>query len=162
MQQLQLLLDNFSTASLTELILIGSVFVLFISAVLLFRTAGKLKQEYAQVKVMREDLKAFSVAAIGVGKRVLQLERRQKNAQQGQHQPEKIVSYVEPANQAYDEAAFMAKQGHNIESIMSRCGLSHSEAELIYLMNRLDKSARYLKDQQPLTFRFKIFRPLVF
>ncbi len=147
MQQLQLILNSFNNATLTDYILMVSVAVLFISAILLFRTASKLKQEYAQVKVMREDLKAFSVAAIGVGKRVLQLERRQKNihqknAQQVQHQqPEKIVSYVESANQSYDEAAFMAKQGHNTESIMSRCGLSHSEAELIYLMNRLDKSA---------------------
>ena len=88
---------------------------------------------------MRDDLKAFSIAAIGMGKKVLQLEHQQRRAVEN-IQTEKTVSYAEPVNQSYDDAAYMARQGKNIESIMQQCGLSHSEAELIFLMNRLDKA----------------------
>jgi len=120
-------------------ILLVSVLLLCVVSLVLMKMTRKLTKEYNQVKIIKEDLKAFSVAAIGVGKRVIQLERRQQQALKQPVETEKIVTYVEPSNQTYDEAAHMARQGKNIESIMHRCGLSHSEAELIFLMNKLDK-----------------------
>jgi len=141
MNQLNGLTNNLDQFSLPVLILLGSIFLLCISTLLLLRITRKLKQEYKQVKTIREDLKAFSVSAIGVGKRVLQLEQRQRKALKNNSEPERVVTYVEPANQTYDEAAHMARQGKNVESIMHRCGLSHSEAELIFLMNRLDQAS---------------------
>jgi len=143
MNNLEAIFTGIDATALPVYVLIGSMLFLCVTTILLLRMSMKLKKEYAQVKSMREDLKAFSVAAIGVGKRVLQLERRQRDVSQQvqQQQPEKVVTYVEPANQTYDEAAYMAKQGQNVESIMHRCGLSHSEAELIYLMNRLEKAS---------------------
>jgi len=140
MNQLNGLTNNLDQFSLPVFILLGSIFLLCISTLLLLRITRKLKQEYKQVKTIREDLKAFSVSAIGVGKRVLQLEQRQRKALKNNSEPERVVTYVEPANQTYDEAAHMARQGKNVESIMHRCGLSHSEAELIFLMNRLDQA----------------------
>ena len=143
MNYLTPILNSFNETSLPLYLLTGGVLFLCVTTIILLHITRKLKKEYAQVKDMREDLKAFSVAAIGVGKRVLQLEHRQrianKKIESTSKAPEKIVTYVEPANQTYDEAAYMAKQGQNVESIMHRCGLSHSEAELIFLMNRLDK-----------------------
>jgi len=137
MDNIQLITDNLDKSALPLFVFIGNIVFLLVTAVLLQRMTQKLRREYSQVKVIREDLKAFSVAAIGMGKRVLQLEHRHtvENIQ-----TKKVVSYVEPANQSYDEAAHMARQGKNVESIMHQCGLSHSEAELIFLMNRLDKA----------------------
>jgi len=139
MENIQLVVNNLDQSALPLFVFIGNVLFLLVTAILLHRMTQKLRREYAQVKTMRDDLKAFSVAAIGMGKKVLQLEHQQRRA--AENKPiEKAVSYVEPANQTYDEAAHMARQGKNVESIMHQCGLSHSEAELIFLMNRLDKA----------------------
>lgn len=140
MEELTVLMKSFESTELPIYILFSSVFLLLVTTVVLIRMTRKLSKEHQQIKLIKEDLKAFSVAAIGVGKRVLLLERQQRQLKQNPATPEKIVTYVEPANQTYDEAAHMARQGKNVESIMHRCGLSHSEAELIFLMNRLDKA----------------------
>ena len=139
MENIQLVANNLDKTTLPLFVFIGNVIFLLVTAILLQRMSQKLRREYTQVKSMRDDLKAFSVAAIGMGKRVLQLEQRQRHVPENT-QTEKVFTYVEPANQAYDEAAHMARQGKDVEAIMSQCGLSHSEAELIFLMNRLDKA----------------------
>lgn len=141
MNNIQLFLNSLNDFTLPTLILMGSMVFLGVSTLLSLRMTRKLNQEYQQVKTIREDLKAFSIAAIGVGKRVLQLEQRQRQVIENQQHSEKVVTYVEPINQTYDEAAAMARQGQTVEAIIQRCGLSHSEAELIFLMNRLDKAS---------------------
>lgn len=140
MNQLISLINSLNNSALPIYVLFGSVFLLCVTTVLLLQMTRKLSKEHQQVRIIKEDLKAFSVAAIGVGKRVLQLEKKQRILANNPAAPEQVVTYVEPANQTYDEAAHMARQGKNVESIMHRCGLSHSEAELIFLMNRLDKT----------------------
>ncbi len=139
MENIQLVVNNLDKSTLPLFVFMGNVVFLLVTAILLHRMTQKLRREYSQVKTMRDDLKAFSVAAIGMGKKVLKLEHQQRRAVEN-IQTEKVVSYVEPVNQSYDEAAHMARQGKNVESIMHQCGLSHSEAELIFLMNRLDKA----------------------
>ena len=141
MNSLNFILENIGLNSLPILFLLVSVLILCFVSLLLLRMTRRLTKEYNQVKIIREDLKAFSVAAIGVGKRVMLLERKQQKLLKQPAEPEKIVTYVEPPNQTYDEAAHMARQGKSVESIMHRCGLSHSEAELIFLMNRLEKAS---------------------
>ena len=122
-----------------------SMLFLGVTAFISLRMTQKLKHEYRQVKIIRDDLKAFSITAIGVGKRVMQLERRQREliknstGQDGKI-VQQVVTQVETVNQTYEEAAAMARQGNDVETIMKRCALSHSEAELIFLMNRLDKT----------------------
>jgi len=138
------IISSMQVNSVSLYILIGCVLLLSLTIVTLLVMMRKLKREYQQVSAIKDDLKAFSVAAIGVGKRVLQLERRIRQDEAEftkSSEPERVVTYVEPANQSYDEAAHMARQGKNVESIMHRCGLSHSEAELIYLMNRLGQAS---------------------
>lgn len=119
----------------SQWLLFGSGIILCIAAIMLLRGTRKLQTESKQVKSIRNDLKALITAAVGVGKRVMELEKRQRNLHDNQ---EKTISY-EPAGQFYDEAAFMAQQGETVEAIMQRCGLSYSEAELVCLMNTLDK-----------------------
>jgi len=138
------IISSMQVNSISLYVLIGCVLLLSLTIVTLLVMMRKLKREYQQVSAIKDDLKAFSVAAIGVGKRVLQLERRIRQDEVAftkNSEPERVVTYVEPTNQSYDEAAHMARQGKNVESIMHRCGLSHSEAELIYLMNRLGQAS---------------------
>ncbi len=139
MDNIQLVINNLDKSTLPLFVFVGNVIFLLVTTIVLHHSTQKLRREYLQVKTMRDDLKAFSVAAIGMGKRVLQLEHRQKNVVENT-QTEKVVAYAEPVSQTYDEAAHMARQGKNVESIMHQCSLSHSEAELIFLMNRLDKA----------------------
>ena len=144
MNNFQLIIDSLPIFKLETFLLMMSVLFLAVTTFISVRMTQKLKHEYRQVKIIRDDLKAFSLTAIGVGKRVMQLERRQrellKNAGHDGKVMKQVVTQVETVNQTYEEAAAMARQGNDVDTIMKRCALSHSEAELIFLMNRLDKA----------------------
>jgi len=142
MDDFELIINSVDKNVLPLFVFIGNVLFLLVTAILLQRMTYKLRREYSQVKSMRNDLKAFSVAAIGMGKRVLQIEHQQRSTVEELPPVEKAVTtYADSANYTYDEAAHLARQGKNVELIQHQCGLSHSEAELIYLMNRLDKAS---------------------
>ena len=145
MNNFQLIIDSFAVFKLETFLLVMSMLFLGVTTFISVRMTRKLKDEYRQAKIIRDDLKAFSITAIGVGKRVMQLERRQREliknttVQDGKVVTQ-VVTQVETVNQTYEEAAAMARQGNDVDTIMKRCALSHSEAELIFLMNRLDKT----------------------
>ena len=145
MNNFQLILDSLPIFKLETFLLMMSMLFLAVTVFISVRMTQKLKHEYRQVKIIRDDLKAFSLTAIGVGKRVMQLERRQRELLKATagHDGKvvtQVVTQVETVNQTYEEAAAMARQGNDVDTIMNRCALSHSEAELIFLMNRLDKA----------------------
>ena len=145
MNNFQLIIDSLAVFKLETFLLVMSMLFLGVTTFISVRMTRKLKDEYRQAKIIRDDLKAFSITAIGVGKRVMQLERRQREliknttVQDGKVVTQ-VVTQVETVNQTYEEAAAMARQGNDVDTIMKRCALSHSEAELIFLMNRLDKT----------------------
>lgn len=133
------ILEYFNTVNLEVFFLMGSMLFLGFSAVLSLRMTRKLNAEYLKVKSIRNDLKAFSITAISVGKRVIQIERRQRELAKSTHSNIQTITHVETVDNTYEEAAAIARHGNDVETIKKRCGLSHSEAELIFLMNRLDK-----------------------
>jgi len=117
------------------LILLASGLVLLCAALLLIRSRRKLARHVRQIKYLQNDIRAITAAAIGVGERVLELERRQRNMSERQEQ----LDIYETA--PYEQAITMAKYGADVAELVETCGISESEAELICMMHRLDQTA---------------------
>ena len=111
--------------------------VFLFSALLMIRGRRQLKTQMGELKIIQKDIRAITAAALGVGERVLELDRRQRQLSERQEQ-----SYLyDPANQSYEQAIRMVQSGAQPAELVDVCGLSENEAELISLMHRLDEAS---------------------
>lgn len=108
-----------------------------VTLLLVLRLSGQLRQQRKNNIDLRQQMRALTSAALGMGERVLKMERNQKHLGERQDQ---VVMY-EPANQPYEQAINMAQHGASIEELVDSCGVSENEAHLIDLMSRLDKAS---------------------
>jgi hypothetical protein len=108
-----------------------------VSFFLLWRLSARLRQQQRQHNDLRQQMRALTSAALGMGERVLEMERRQKHLAERQEQ----VDIYESANQPYEQAIRMAQHGASIEDLVDSCGVSENEAHLIDLMSKLDKAS---------------------
>ena len=127
-----------------------SATVLFISLWVSHRSHRQVNGLKKELKQARNDLKALTTTSLGIGGRLLEIERRQKRIIEKQKgapqsiltsQPVPVVDIYESANQPYDHAIHLAQQGKEVEEIVSICGISQNEAELIKMMHRLEQAS---------------------
>ena len=148
--------------SMTDLLMFLVAFVLLMSFFLIRRQRLQQQEQQLSMQSLQRDLRALANAAVGVGGRVLEIERHQrkrpviasprnsvrKDAEQ--HEQPVTVSYKSPMavapveyyntpNQPYEQAIRMAQTGASTDDIVILCGLSQSEADLVSMMHRLDK-----------------------
>lgn len=132
--------------------LMSSVVVVLVMSLSSFRRQRKLQQQQSlSMQSLQRDLRALANAAVGVGGRVLEIERNQRkrptivtSQEQPNTQPDVTTAPVEfysSANQPYEQAIRMAQTGASVEDIVNVCGLSKSEADLVCMMHRLDKAS---------------------
>ncbi len=132
--------------------LMSSVVVVLVMSLSSFRRQRKLQQQQSlSMQSLQRDLRALANAAVGVGGRVLEIERNQRkrpvivtSQDQPKTQPAMTtapVEYYSSANQPYEQAIQMAQTGASVEDIVNVCGLSKSEADLVCMMHRLDKAS---------------------
>ena len=135
--------------SATEWLLISVVIVLVIS-LFSYNKQKKLQAEQTlSMQVLQRDLRALANAAVGVGGRVLEIERQQRKQpariivqeQQSQQQVSAPIELYQSPNQPYEQAIRMVQTGATVDDIVNVCGLSKSEAELVSMMHRLDKAS---------------------
>ncbi len=122
--------------TLPALVILSAV-VLVVSLLVSRQNVARIRSLEKQLKQARNDLKALTTASVGVGGRVLELERRLRRMAEKQKQ----VDLYDSANQAYDQAIDMAKQGVKIDDIVTSCGISRNEAELIQMMHRFKEAS---------------------
>ena len=126
-------------------VLIGlSAVVLLITLWVSRSSQRKIRQLQKELRQARNDLRALTTSSLGVGSRLLDLERRQRKAKTTKPVVERkaqVVDLYDSANQPYDHAIYLAQQGKDIEEIVEMCGISQNEAELIKIMNRLEKAS---------------------
>ena len=143
------LTQYFTILSTTEWFMLSVAFVLVMS-LYSFKRQRKLQQEQSlSMQMLQRDLRALANAAVGVGGRVLEIERQQRKRPaivqvQEQVQPQLTsapVEFYNPNNQPYEQAIRMAQSGATVEDIVNVCCLSKSEAELVTMMHRLDKAS---------------------
>jgi len=81
---------------------------------------------------LSSDLAALSAGSIGLGERLLKIERNQKLLAQRLEQLELHAS----GNGSYSQAINLVKQGINKEDLMATCELSEGEAGLLMMMHK--------------------------
>lgn len=108
-----------------------------LAVLLVWRARRQQRVLQQRSDTLRRDLSALTAAAVSVGQRVLELERRQRRLAERQDQ----LDVFESANQPYEQAIRMVHKGAGIEELVEICGLSRGEAELIAMLHRLDRSA---------------------
>ena len=119
------------------LLLAVSGLVFLAAALLLLRGRREFVRHLHEIRDLQHNIRAITAAAIGVGERVLELERRQRRLTERQEQ----LDIYDPANQSYEQAIRMVKGGADVSELVDVCGISESEAELVALMHRLDQTA---------------------
>lgn len=135
--------------TITEWLMI-SVAVVLVMSLFSFKRQRTLQQnQMLSMQSLQRDLRALANAAVGVGGRVLEIERHQRKRpvvvpvqeQPAVYSAAAPVEYFNSSNQPYEQAIRMAHTGASIEDIVNVCGLSKSEAELVNMMHRLDKAS---------------------
>jgi preprotein translocase subunit YajC len=144
------LIQYLSILSATEWFMLSVAIVLLMS-LFTFKRQRKLHQEQTlSMQMLQRDLRALANAAVGVGGRVLEIERQQRKQkpvvvqvqEETQKQPVSApVEFYNPNNTPYEQAIRMAQTGASVDDIVNVCGLSKSEAELVTMMHRLDKAS---------------------
>jgi len=81
---------------------------------------------------LSSDVAALSAGSIGLGERLLKIERNQKLLAQRLEQLELHAS----GNGSYSQAINLVKQGINKEDLMATCELSEGEAGLLLMMHK--------------------------
>ncbi len=146
MEQITLLL---ASMDITLWFMLGVVMILMTSLVLYRQQRKQFQSQAVTMQSLQRDLRALANAAVGVGGRVMELERQQRKQPQVVQsvQPTASVAPVAPvevyplSNQPYEQAIQMVHTGASVDDIVNVCGLSRSEAELISMMHRLDKAS---------------------
>jgi transcriptional regulator of NAD metabolism len=97
------------------------------------RTLVKQKKQQVQVSQrLKEDNRAMSKSAIGMGQKVLETERRLNAVLKKQY----AILNSKPEHPSYDEANRLIKMGASEDDLVSSCGFSHGEAEVLLSLNK--------------------------
>lgn len=123
-------------ATVSVMFLISAI-VLCVSLIATARSQRQARQLRKEIIQLRSDIRALTTSSVGMGGRVLELERRLRRLAQRQEE----FDLYESANQPYEHAIAMARKGANVKDIEDMCGVSRNEAELIQMMHRLEKAS---------------------
>ena len=140
------LIQHFNFLNINEWLMVLVAAVL-ITSLFSFKRQRKLQElQSLSMESLQRDLRALANAAVGVGGRVLEIERQQRKrpvvvSSQTEPQDSVPVDFYASSNQPYEQAIRMAQTGANVDDIVNVCGLSRSEADLVSMMHRLDKAS---------------------
>ena len=140
------LIQHFNFLNINEWLMVLVAAVL-ITSLFSFKRQRKLQElQSLSMESLQRDLRALANAAVGVGGRVLEIERQQRKrpvvvSSQTEPQDSAPVDFYASSNQPYEQAIRMAQTGANVDDIVNVCGLSRSEADLVSMMHRLDKAS---------------------
>jgi hypothetical protein len=83
------------------------------------------------------DISIANSGSVGMGQRLLAMEKRLQNNPSNQAQP---IDYQQDAEfQPYAQAAELLKMGLSSEEVANRCGLSRAEASLMEMMQKANR-----------------------
>jgi len=97
------------------------------------RVLAKQKREQVVINQrLHEEMSSLSNSAIGMGQKVLETERRLAEVLKKQF----AILNSQPEHPSYDQASRLIAMGATENDLVSSCGFSHSEAELLLSLNR--------------------------
>jgi len=111
----------------------------------LWRLQGKLsvqqRSHQALLNVLRNEIRITNSGAMGMGRRLKQVEQRLNITADKQLEMENR----DPGALAYNQAAKLMEMGANVEDLIGSCGIARPEAELMALLHREIKGVAALK-----------------
>ncbi len=118
---------------------------LLAALVLLFRLQRKLgvqqRSYQALLNVLRNEIRITNSGAMGMGRRLKQVEQRLNITAEKQLEMENR----DPGALAYNQAAKLMEMGADVEDLIGSCGIARPEAELMALLHQEIKGAAGLK-----------------
>ncbi|MEH6823973.1 MAG: DUF2802 domain-containing protein [Motiliproteus sp.] len=118
---------------------------LLATLILLFRLQRKLgvqqRSYQALLNVLRNEIRITNSGAMGMGRRLKQVEQRLNITAEKQLEMENR----DPGALAYNQAAKLMEMGADVEDLIGSCGIARPEAELMALLHREIKGAAGLK-----------------
>lgn len=121
-----------------EIVLLLLASFAFLLALLALKNTRQLKQKLNQarqesfmlVQALRSETHAMGSGSIGVGQRLVEVEKRLNTTMEKQAELEQ----KDPGNLPYAYAMRLAEMGATADELVKNCGLARSEAELITLV----------------------------
>jgi hypothetical protein len=90
----------------------------------------------AAIGGVKNDVAALCAGAVGVGERQTRLEQRFEQLRTRQQE----IELQEPEARPYAQAIRLVQNGAQVEDVISACGLTRSEAELVVMLHRMDEA----------------------
>ncbi|MGB0732982.1 MAG: DUF2802 domain-containing protein [Pontibacterium sp.] len=90
------------------------------------------KKHNALVNVLRNEIQSMTNSSIGMGKRVLEVERRVTATAEKQAE----IDSRDPTAVAYTQAARLMEMGAGVDDLIESCGIGRPEAELMALLHK--------------------------
>ncbi len=115
--------------------LVVSLLALGVAIYLYLQGRRWMLEAEANQRVLQADMRALASSAVGVGERVRELEQRLRLLADRQEQQ----ALSEPASQSYQQARKLAQRGADTEELVEIYGLTQGEAELIAMLNRMER-----------------------
>ena len=108
------------------------------------RQATQQRNYEALLNVLRNEIRITNSGAMGMGRRLKQVEQRLNISVEKQLELENR----DPGALAYNQAAKLMEMGAEVEDLVSSCGIARPEAELMALLHQEIKGVAALKSDR--------------
>ena len=116
-------------------ILVFVVALLVVEVVRILRFSQRENKWQGSVNHLQEDVQALCAGAANLGKHLSVMEQRLRRLSERQDQ----VEMRDPVQQPYGHAIRLAQRGADVNELISNCGLSRGEAELLLRLHGVQK-----------------------
>ncbi|MBP0049995.1 DUF2802 domain-containing protein [Marinobacterium sp. AK62] len=134
-------------ADYTQLIVLGLALLALVAAAIcihvLIRVRRQERQHQALINVLRNEIRAMTNGSIGMGKRLMAIERTLNITVEKQQELENR----DPGVLAYNQAAKLMEMGASVDDLVRNCGIGRPEAELMALLHQELHSGEMLPEQ---------------
>lgn len=113
-----------------------SVIALLVALYGLARTRAQAKDNEKIYQRMLRDISIANSGSVGMGQRLLAMEKRLQTAAQTQQPVDEVA---DDEFESYTQAAQLFKMGLGSEEVAKRCGLSRAEASLMEMMQKASR-----------------------
>lgn len=133
-------------AEYTSILLLVLTLTAVLSAVICVYVLVRIKRQERQqalINVLRNEIRAMTNGSIGMGKRLLAIERTLNITVEKQQELENR----DPGVLAYNQAAKLMEMGASVDDLVRNCGIGRPEAELMALLHRELHTTQMLPEQ---------------
>lgn len=110
----------------------------------LVRVKRQERQHQALINVLRNEIRSMTNGSIGMGKRLMAIERKLDITVEKQQELENR----DPGALAYNQAAKLMEMGASVDDLVRNCGIGRPEAELMALLHRELHSSELLPESR--------------